>query len=79
MHVDKRPIIKIRDHGIGIKASDLPHIFDRFYRADLSRSKEKVDGYGLGLSIAKRIVDMHKASILVTSTPGKGSEFVVKF
>lgn len=79
LNVDDKVCVKIIDHGIGIKASDLPHIFDRFYRADLSRSKEKADGYGLGLSIAKRIVEMHKASILINSTPGKGSEFVVKF
>jgi len=71
--------VKIRDRGIGIKASDLPHIFDRFYRADQSRSKEKADGYGLGLSIAKRIVELHNGTISATSTPSKGSEFVVKF
>jgi len=62
-NVDGKAQVKIIDHGIGIKASELPHIFDRFYRADLSRSKEKADGYGLGLSIAKRIVEMHKATI----------------
>lgn len=71
-------IIRIKDHGLGIKASDLPHIFDRFYRADSSRSKEKIDGYGLGLSIAKRIVELHDGTISVTSKPDKGSEFTVK-
>jgi signal transduction histidine kinase len=70
--------IKIIDRGMGIKASDLPHIFDRFYRADHSRSKEKTDGYGLGLSIAKRIVELHNGAISAKSTPGKGSEFIVK-
>lgn len=79
LNVDGRVRVKIIDHGIGIKASDLPHIFDRFYRADLSRSKEKIDGYGLGLPIAKRVIEMHNGSILVNSTPGKGSEFVVRF
>jgi len=69
--------IKIKDHGIGIKASDLPYIFNRFYRADTSRSKEKIDGYGLGLSIAKQIVDFHGGKISAKSTPGKGSEFTV--
>ena len=71
--------IKIKDRGIGIKASDLPHIFDRFYRADHSRNKEKVSGYGLGLSIAKNIVDLHSGTISANSKPGKGSEFVLKF
>jgi len=71
-------VVKIKDQGIGIKASDLPHIFDRFYRADQSRSKEKTDGYGLGLSIAKRIVELHGGEISAKSTPGKGSEFIIK-
>ena len=71
--------IIVSDSGIGIRAIDLPHIFDRFYRADLSRSKEKVDGYGLGLSIAKRIVEMHEGRILASSQPGSGSKFTVKF
>lgn len=76
---DGHVLVKITDHGIGIKASDLPHIFDRFYRADHSRNKEKVSGYGLGLSIAKNIVDLHDGTISVNSKPGKGSEFVSKF
>lgn len=68
----------IRDSGIGIKASDLPHIFERFYRVDSSRSKKRVEGYGLGLSIAKRIVDMHHGKIEVESKIGTGSVFSVK-
>ena len=72
-------VVTIKDEGIGIKAMDLPHIFDRFFRADSSRSKEKVDGYGLGLSIAKQIVELHGGRISVESTPGKGSEFRVIF
>jgi len=71
--------VKIKDQGVGIKASDLPYIFNRFYRADNSRSKDEIPGYGLGLSIAKQIVDLHDGSILANSKPGKGSEFVVKF
>lgn len=74
----KQGYLSIRDEGYGIKASDIPHIFSRFYRADLSRSKEKVDGYGLGLSIAKKIADLHRGSIEVKSTPGHGSTFTVK-
>jgi signal transduction histidine kinase len=72
-------VIKIADKGMGIKASDLPYIFNRFYRADLSRNKEKIEGYGLGLSIAKRIVDLHGGTIEATSISGKGTEFVIKF
>ena len=75
----KHPAVIIKDYGVGIKASELPHIFDRFYRADQSRNKEKSDGYGLGLSIAKRIVDLHGGKILASSVPNKGSEFVVRF
>lgn len=71
--------VEIIDEGIGIKASDLPHIFDRFYRADSSRSKENIAGYGLGLSIAKRIVQLHSAKIFVKSEISKGTEFIVKF
>ncbi len=71
--------VSIKDRGIGIKASDLPYIFERFYRADTSRSKEKVSGYGLGLSIAKRIADLHGATISAKSKPGQGSEFTIKF
>jgi len=75
---DKSAVIEVADSGVGIKASELPYIFNRFYRADISRSKEKVDGYGLGLSIAKSIVELHGGEISATSTPGKGSEFRVK-
>lgn len=70
--------LTVTDKGHGIKASDLPHIFDRFYRSDPSRSKDKIEGYGLGLSIAQKIVDLHNGSIEVKSTAGKGSQFTVK-
>lgn len=75
----KHAIVKITDHGVGIKESDLPHIFDRFYRADQSRNKEKANGYGLGLSIAKQIVELHSGEIFAQSTLNKGSEFKVRF
>lgn len=71
-------MITVKDEGIGIKASDLPHIFDRFYRADTSRSKEQVDGYGLGLSLAKHITEAHNGVIEVSTVPGEGSTFIVK-
>lgn len=70
-------IIKIivEDHGVGISPVDLPHVFERFYRADKSRSK--VPGFGLGLSIAQKIVKDHHGFITVSSLPGRGSEFSV--
>jgi signal transduction histidine kinase len=70
--------ISIQDEGIGIAKDDIPHIFDRFYRADSARIKTQEGGYGLGLSIAKKIVDQYHGSIEVQSMPGKGSTFFVR-
>jgi len=67
----------VRDSGIGISDDDLPHIFDRFYRADPSRSQ--VEGTGLGLSIAKWIAEIHHATISVMSTESRGTTFQVEF
>jgi two-component system phosphate regulon sensor histidine kinase PhoR len=75
---DGNVLISIRDKGPGIDKKDLPHIFDRFYRADSTRSKEKASGYGLGLSIAKQIAEMHHGSISVESAAKKGTSFTVK-
>jgi signal transduction histidine kinase len=72
----KNKVLKIKDNGIGISDSDLPHIFDRFYRGDKARSH---DGYGLGLSIAKQIADIHSAKIKVESKLGVGTTFKVIF
>ncbi len=71
-------VIKVKDKGIGIPKKDIPHIFDRFYRVDQSRSKTNIDGFGLGLSMAKRIVDLHKGTIKVKSEKVKGTIFTVK-
>jgi signal transduction histidine kinase len=71
-------ILEVKDFGIGIPLADIPHIFERFYRAESSRSKEKIDGYGLGLSIAKSIVDKLGGKIRVASQEGKGSTFTVQ-
>jgi len=68
-------VIDIADQGIGIAVRDLPHIFDRFYRADKSRSQ--ADGHGLGLSIAKKIIITHNGSIDVESTLKKGTTFTI--
>jgi signal transduction histidine kinase len=69
--------ISITDTGIGIKEEDKNHIFDRFYMADKSRSRGK-GGYGLGLSIAKWIVEAHDGEINIESELGKGSTFSIK-
>jgi heavy metal sensor kinase len=71
-----RTTVRIEDHGIGIPAADLPHIFQRFYRADKARTD---GGYGLGLSIASTIAQAHGASVEAASTEGKGSVFSVVF
>lgn len=70
--------VDIKDEGIGIAKLDIPHLFDRFYRVDQSRTKADVHGYGLGLSIAKQIVDKHNGSINVESELGKGATFTVQ-
>ncbi len=70
--------ISVEDHGIGIAHNDIPHIFNRFFRADSARSKLSTGGYGLGLSIAKKIVDLHKGSIHVESVVKKGAMFIIR-
>ncbi len=69
--------IEIKDEGVGIAKKDISHLFDRFYRVDKSRTKTDVAGYGLGLSIAKQIVDKHNGLIKVESEVGKGTIFKV--
>lgn len=68
----------VRDNGSGIAPADLPHIFDRFYRADTSRSTRHIDGHGLGLSIARQIVESHDGQITAASKLGQGTTFTVK-
>ena len=70
--------LSVADQGQGIRASDLPHIFNRFYRSDSSRSKAKADGYGLGLSIAKKIVDLHHGVIEAKSVVDQGTTFIIR-
>jgi len=74
-----RTKLSVKDNGIGIADSDLPHIFDRFYRANSARTKNSKNGYGLGLAIAKKIAEAHHGTIEVVSKPGAGSTFTVVF
>ena len=71
-----RVVIDVADTGVGIPADDLPNVFDRFYRSDISRSKE-TGGFGLGLAIAKHIVDASGGTVTVRSIVGKGTTFEV--
>ena len=67
----------VADSGIGIAEKDMPHIFNRFYRADQSRSKTRNDGYGIGLAIAKAISEQLGMNIRVESKVGVGSAFSI--
>lgn len=68
--------VSIKDKGKGIDKNEIKKIFEPFYRIDKSREK-KILGYGLGLSLVKKIIEEHKAQIEVKSTPGTGTEFII--
>ena len=67
--------VTVADTGTGIMPEDLPHVFERFYRADRSRARGSHDGAGLGLAIARQIVELHGSSLEVHSRPGEGASF----
>jgi len=75
---DGHGYLSVRDEGSGIAAKDLPHIFERFYRADPARTATAANGHGIGLSIAQKIIEQHHGHIIVTSTPGHGSTFTLQ-
>jgi signal transduction histidine kinase len=82
IHVSKKKgqaIWSIKDEGNGIEPHALEHVFDRFYRADSSRTKNITDGHGLGLSIAKMIADVHDGIITLKSQAGQGTTVIVVF
>lgn len=69
--------LHVEDNGLGIPEESIPHIFERFYRADKSHSRE-IGGTGLGLSITQNVIRMHRGEIKVTSKLGEGTRFVVR-
>jgi len=75
---NKEAVITVKDSGIGIADDDLKNIFEPFYRADRSRSR-RTGGFGLGLSICKKIVDAHKGELIIRSKLNEGTEAVLKF
>ena len=72
--IEEKLIIKVNDNGEGISEEDMPRLFQRFFRVDVSRSRSQ-GGSGLGLAIVKHIIDAHNENIYVQSTIGIGSEF----
>ncbi|MCT2587147.1 sensor histidine kinase [Actinophytocola gossypii] len=76
---DGHVVVEVRDEGAGIAPEHLPHVFERFYRADPSRSRDGGGSSGLGLAIVEAIVTAHGGTVGVTSTPGKGTTVRVTF
>ncbi|MFE6773632.1 ATP-binding protein [Streptomyces fimicarius] len=74
---DGTVVIEVRDTGSGIPAEDLPHVFDRFWRAEKSRSR-RTGGSGLGLAIVRKLVEAHGGTVEATSTEGEGSTFALR-
>jgi signal transduction histidine kinase len=73
----KQAVIQVRDTGIGIAETDLPYVFERFYRVDKNRSRQS-GGFGLGLAIVQQIATVHAGKVTVSSSLGKGSTFEVR-
>lgn len=75
---DQHLLLQVRDNGRGIPDQNLPHIFERFYRADSTRARTNQESPGLGLAIAKAIVEGHGGMISATSTLNVGTTFSIK-
>ena len=74
----KANALTVEDHGIGLSAEDKPHVFERFWRADASRTSD-TGGSGLGLAIVKEIVRVNDADITLDTQPGRGCRFTITF
>jgi signal transduction histidine kinase len=75
---ERKACLEVTNTGAGIAAADLPHIFDRFYRADAARTKSSAKtGHGLGLALAKQIVQLHDGELSATSAPNHATTFTV--
>ena len=74
----KETIIEIEDTGIGISKEEIEHIWERFYKADVSRTNTAYGEYGLGLSIVKQLVELHKGTIDINSEKGQGTTFTIR-
>jgi two-component system sensor histidine kinase BaeS len=70
-------VIEVSDTGSGIDAADLPHVFDRFWRADKSRSRQ-TGGSGLGLAIVRQLTHAHNGTVTARSQPGAGATFTLR-
>ena len=70
-------VLTVTDTGSGIAPEDLPHVFDRFWRAEKSRSR-RTGGSGLGLSIVRHLIAAHGGTVVATSEPGVGTEFTLR-
>ena len=74
---DMYVVVSVRDDGIGMSAEDRAKVFEEFYRAR-NEQTAAIPGTGLGLSLVKRLTEMHEGAVSVASEPGKGSTFTVK-
>ena len=76
---DDEIILEVKDNGIGLSEEDKQRVWDRFYQVSDSRNKEENKGSGLGLSMVKKIAELHSAEIFVEGELGKGASFKIKF